>query len=170
MSRVFGCLWPRWTVFSFSCQRNNQRWRDRVGTCRQFQRSLCEPRARGKRCVPLARHGTAHPARARFWQWKVFWGARDAGKLVAALLEKAKPLSRLKRKSAAVAIGGVFGHQRLDDFDNLLLLRAGQLRHRFKYAPDFPDGTAARLWRCDAVKLLDGNVEHLCQLFDLLRA
>ena len=25
-----------------------------------------------ERCVPLARHGTAQPARARFWQWKVF--------------------------------------------------------------------------------------------------
>ena len=36
-------------------------------TWRQFERALCDTRARGKRCVPLARHGTAHPARARFW-------------------------------------------------------------------------------------------------------
>jgi hypothetical protein len=36
-------------------------------TWRQFVRALCDPRARGKRCVPLARHGTAQPARARFW-------------------------------------------------------------------------------------------------------
>lgn len=33
----------------------------------------CAIRARVGTCVPLARHGTAHPARARFWQWKVFW-------------------------------------------------------------------------------------------------
>ena len=36
-------------------------------TWRQFVRALGDPRARGKRCVPLARHGTAQPARARFW-------------------------------------------------------------------------------------------------------
>jgi hypothetical protein len=98
-----------------------------------------------------------------------FLSARAAGKLVAALLEKRKPLARLKEKSAAVAVG-MLGNQCLDDFDNFLLLRSRQLRHRCKYAPDFPDGAAARFWRCDAVKLLDGNIENFCQLFDLLRA
>ena len=37
-----------------------------VAPWRQFVRALGDTRARGKRCVPLARHGTAQPARARF--------------------------------------------------------------------------------------------------------
>ena len=53
-----------------------------------------------------------------------FLSARAAGKLVAALLGKRKPLSRLKRKSAAVAVG-VLADERFQDGENFFLLAAG---------------------------------------------
>lgn len=49
-------------------------------------------------------------------------GRAGCGKLVAALLEKRKPLSRLKRKSAAV---GVLRYEGFEDVQNLFLLAAG---------------------------------------------
>lgn len=93
--------------------------------------------------------------------------ARAAGKLVAALLEKATPLARLKEKASVLRR---LSNKRVDDFENVRLLAARQLGDSFKCLADFATrpGDAARLRF--AKQLLDSNAERLGHCRQNIRA
>ena len=89
-------------------------------------------------------------ARARFWQWKVFRGARGGS--------KGKPLPRLKRKSS----GGfaVLVDERFNELGDLALLIAGQLAGPLEHLPQLACRTfAARLCGVAAKDIFDGDMQ-----------
>ena len=83
-------------------------------------RALGDTRARGNGACRWRSTAPRSPRVRGFGNGKFFERA-GCGKLVAALLEKATPLPRLKRKNSGVAVGVLFD-ERTDELGNFVLL------------------------------------------------